>query len=138
MNLSLSSSISDVKTECAVTGGIEGLFRGGIIQIESEKIYFTAASADGFLQLTRGILGTTAVAHPQGSVITIIAKNPNIDVQMSDGVVILEGPGIPVDTVTGASVAEIGSLYLDRTNGKAYINGGTKASPLWKLITSAM
>jgi hypothetical protein len=30
-----------------------------------------------------------------------------------------------------------GSLVADTTNGKLYINGGTKAVPVWKLVTSA-
>lgn len=53
------------------------------------------------------------------------------------------GAGAPVDytdgdpAATGEGEAGIGSLYLDTTNGKAYINGGTKAQPLWKLVTSA-
>jgi len=53
------------------------------------------------------------------------------------------GAGVPVDytdgspAATGEAEAGKGSLYLDTTNGKAYINGGTKAQPIWKLITSA-
>jgi hypothetical protein len=53
------------------------------------------------------------------------------------------GAGVPVDytdgtpPATGEGEAGIGSLYLDTTNGKAYINGGTKAQPVWKLVTSA-
>lgn len=53
------------------------------------------------------------------------------------------GAGVPVDytdgspPATGEAEAGIGSLYLDTTNGKAYINGGTKAQPIWKLVTSA-
>jgi hypothetical protein len=53
------------------------------------------------------------------------------------------GAGVPVDytdgtpPATGEGVAGIGSRYTDITNGKLYINGGTKAQPLWKLVTSA-
>jgi len=54
-----------------------------------------------------------------------------------NSVLLITGAGVPTDNVTGADVTEIGSLYLDSTNGKAYINGGTKALPVWKLITSA-
>lgn len=38
---------------------------------------------------------------------------------------------------TGGGQAEKGSVYRDKTNGKAYINGGTKARPVWKIVTSA-
>jgi hypothetical protein len=55
----------------------------------------------------------------------------------------LTGAGVPVDytdgtpPATGEGTAGIGSLYTDSTNGKLYINGGTKAEPLWKIVTSA-
>lgn len=53
------------------------------------------------------------------------------------------GAGAPVDytdgtpPATGEGEAGIGSLYIDYTNGKLYINGGTQAEPVWKLVTSA-
>jgi hypothetical protein len=34
-------------------------------------------------------------------------------------------------------LAGIGSRYTDVTAGKLYINGGTKAQPVWKIVTSA-
>jgi hypothetical protein len=33
--------------------------------------------------------------------------------------------------------AQTGSLYTDTTNGKLYINSGTKAAVSWRLVTSA-
>ena len=62
---------------------------------------------------------------------------------VSADVLFYSGAGAPVDytdgtpPATGEAVAEIGSLYMDETNGKLYINGGTKAEPVWKLVTSA-
>ena len=53
------------------------------------------------------------------------------------------GAGAPVSytdgdpAATGEAEAGIGSIYSDTTNGKLYVNGGTKAQPLWKLVTSA-
>ena len=47
------------------------------------------------------------------------------------------GAGAPTDATTGANVAGIGSQYTDVTNANLYINGGTKASPTWKLVTRA-
>lgn len=38
---------------------------------------------------------------------------------------------------TGIAVAGPGSRYTDITNAKLYINGGTLAVPVWKLVTSA-
>jgi hypothetical protein len=51
----------------------------------------------------------------------------------------IPGAGVPVDGTsgTGAGTAGIGSIYSDVTNGKLYVNGGTLASPTWKLVTSA-
>jgi len=51
--------------------------------------------------------------------------------------------GAPVDytdgtpPATGETTAGIGSLYVNTTTGKHYVNGGTKAEPLWKIVTSA-
>lgn len=56
----------------------------------------------------------------------------------------LSGDGAPVDytdgdpPATGEGVAEIGARYTDTTNGKLYLNGGTQAQPVWKLVTSAI
>lgn len=61
------------------------------------------------------------------------------DLRLSKEVCVLNGAGVPVDGVagTGAAFAEIGSQYIDRTNGNLYLNAGTKASPTWKLVTRA-
>lgn len=54
---------------------------------------------------------------------------------------LLVGTGTPVDGTsgTGAGFAGPGSLYIDTATPKIFINGGagTKASPVWKIITSA-
>src|ERR1019366_10688980 len=136
MNISLLNLINATQTEIAVTGGVEGLISGGVIQIDSEKIRYGVASADGFLKLTRGIEGTSPAAHLAGAIVTLVAIDPNVDVNLSDSVVMFEGPLVPVDHVVGSDVSEIGSLYINRTTGKLYINGGTKALPVWKLVTS--
>jgi hypothetical protein len=51
----------------------------------------------------------------------------------------LEGDGVPTDgsSGTGAGFAGPGSRYTDYTNANLYINGNTKASPTWKLVTRA-
>ena len=57
----------------------------------------------------------------------------------NDVVMPLIGSGAPTDGTsgTGAGDAGPGSIYIDYTNAKAYINGNTKASPTWKIFTSA-
>lgn len=55
----------------------------------------------------------------------------------------MAAPGTPVNGVagtgTGAGFAGPGSVFIDTTAGNWYINGGagTKASPVWKLVTHA-
>lgn len=55
-------------------------------------------------------------------------------IRLDKEVCILQGAGAPTNAVTGANFAQIGSTYLDRTNGNAYINRNTKASPTWRQI----
>lgn len=52
---------------------------------------------------------------------------------------VMAGAGVPTDAVTGAGTMGKGSIYVDITNGKLYVNSGagTKASPAWKIVTSA-
>ncbi len=56
---------------------------------------------------------------------------------------VYSGAGVPVDytdgspPATGEGVTLPGSLYIDVTNKKMYINGGTQAQPIWKIFTSA-
>jgi hypothetical protein len=52
-------------------------------------------------------------------------------------VCILEGAGVPVDGTTGDNFAATGSIYIDMTNGEAYINTGAIDAPVWKKITHA-
>ena len=47
---------------------------------------------------------------------------------------ILYKAGAPSDGVTGAATASVGSLCIDTTNGKLYINTNTLASPTWTVV----
>lgn len=84
---------------------------------------------------------------PTGTVSIVDANSASIFT--STGLVVsgdtrmYSGAGAPVDytdgtpPATGEAEAGIGSIYVDTTNGKLYVNGGTKAQPIWKLVTSA-
>jgi hypothetical protein len=48
----------------------------------------------------------------------------------------LFGSGAPAATV-GQNSAQTGSLYTDVSAGKLYVNSGTKATPSWRIVTSA-
>lgn len=57
--------------------------------------------------------------------------------RMPNDVNIIQSEGAPVDGTTGAAYAEKSSLCIDRTNANVYINAGTRAAPVWKLVTRA-
>jgi hypothetical protein len=65
-------------------------------------------------------------------------KIAKADVRMTNEVCILNGAGAPTDGTSGTGVAFAGpgSLYIDRTAGKIYINTNTKASPTWTVVGS--
>jgi hypothetical protein len=62
------------------------------------------------------------------------------DLRLSNEVCFISTAGVPVDYTdgdpagTGEGFAAKGSLCTDRTNGKLYINTGTKAQPAWTLV----
>jgi hypothetical protein len=58
------------------------------------------------------------------------------DLRLTNQVCVLNGVGAPTNGVTGATFAEIGSLYSNRTNGTIYSNTGTRASPVWTALSS--
>lgn len=59
-------------------------------------------------------------------------------IAIGNDVVIIQGAGAPTSGASGTAVnyAGKGSLYSDRTNGKLYINTGTKASVTWTVVGS--
>jgi hypothetical protein len=42
--------------------------------------------------------------------------------------------GAPVNGTTFDEIAEKGALLIDTTNGKLYINTGTKSSSVWTVV----
>lgn len=77
--------------------------------------------------------GRSSALYSGGGQPLLVAK---ADVRMSNEVCILSGAGAPSDGTTGATFAGPGSLYIDRTNKKLYINTNTKASPTWTVVGS--
>lgn len=57
-----------------------------------------------------------------------------LNVNNVSGFTVLQGDGAPTDGVTGADIAEPGTLYVDTSSPDYYMNGGTLASPVWKLV----
>ena len=56
--------------------------------------------------------------------------------EMTNGARLFDGAGAPVDGTsgTGAGSAGKGSLYIDVSGAKLYINTNTKASPTWVVV----
>ncbi|HXN74931.1 MAG TPA: hypothetical protein VN855_00380 [Candidatus Acidoferrum sp.] len=80
-------------------------------------------------------LDLTSPAHDGYNALAILKA----DIRMSHDVCTFSGATAPVDggSGTGAGFAGTGSLYIARDTGKGYLNGGSKATPAWKIITSA-
>jgi hypothetical protein len=58
---------------------------------------------------------------------------------LNQAIRVLTNAGAPVDGTSGtyAAIAIKGQLLTDTTNANLYINTGTQASPVWKLIAHA-
>lgn len=53
---------------------------------------------------------------------------------VNNGIFIVCDAGAPTNGTTGANLCGIGSLYVNKTNGKWYTNTGTLASPTWTVV----
>jgi hypothetical protein len=56
------------------------------------------------------------------------------NIRMEDDVVVMVNAGAPVNGTTGDNFAGTGSLYVDSTAGKLYINTGAISSPTWVVV----
>ena len=132
------ATVSD--TTLWVSGGDEFIFQdahlfaplGGTIQIESEQITYTAYYQGQFQIAVRGANGTSAAAHAIG--VAVVPVAPNLG---SVNVVFMNASGAPTNGTTGQYIAQTGSLYSDVVAGNLYVQTGTMASPVWKLVTRA-
>lgn len=61
-------------------------------------------------------------------------KNANI--RMEQDVCVMVDAGAPVNGTTGDNFAGTGSLYVDTTAGKLYINTGAISNPTWVVVGS--
>jgi hypothetical protein len=56
------------------------------------------------------------------------------NIRMEDDVVVMVNTGAPVNGTTGDNFAGTGSLYVDSTGGKLYINTGLISNPTWVVV----
>lgn len=70
-------------------------------------------------------------AHDGYSALAILKA----DIRLASQAVVMTRAGVP--STAGTGFAGKGSIYIDTTNGKLYVNGGTSGTPDWKIVTSA-
>lgn len=78
--------------------------------------------------------------YTEGQMLDGKKAKPFLYLPLGDDVVMFAVSGVPVDGTSGsgAGIAGPGSVCVRYdASPKMYINGGTKASPTWKLVTSA-
>jgi hypothetical protein len=56
------------------------------------------------------------------------------DLRLTNQVVVMNGAGAPSNGTTGDNFAAVGSLYIDKTAGKLYINTGAIDNPTWTIV----
>ena len=107
----------------------------------NKKVYFRdtglyiQSSADGKLLIASDGTTNDALSLQVGSGGGITLTNADTLIFANDFSV-LQKAGAPSNGTSGdgAGVASKGSLLSDITNGKLYINTGTKASPDWTVV----
>jgi hypothetical protein len=99
------------------------------ISVPSSSAITVGPRADVSRWLIDGIIGPgcSVVQNPMQSV---------PDSGAPPDVMHLFGSGAPTGA-TGQNSAAIGSLYTDVTNAQIYLQGGSKAAPVWKQLTRA-
>jgi hypothetical protein len=102
---------------------------GSPISVPSGSAITIGPRGDVSRWLIDGVLGP-------GVNVTQVAASAVPDFGAAPDLMHLFGSGAP-SAATGANQAQTASLYTDLTNAKLYINGGTKAVPSWKIVTSA-
>lgn len=100
----------------------------------------TGVYGDG-TQMKVCVAGSDVVTmNASGISASIVATNLSVSgtctLNTTNFIVVLNAAGAPVNGTTGATVAGPGSLYIDITAGKLYINTNTKASPTWTVVGS--
>ncbi len=65
------------------------------------------------------------------------AESKMFNIETLSGNVIQFGAGLPVDGTSGDTNMVPGSIYIDHTNAKMYINEGTVTTTVWKRIVGA-
>lgn len=115
-------------TKIQVVGPILDAPNGGVLQIESEQIYFLHANVNEYLDCTRAFNGTSAANHSAGVLVT------NITNDFQALIVELTGTVAPTNGVTGVNLAPTGSRYTRTTNGTVFINTGTLLAPVWTAL----
>lgn len=114
MSKELKQSITDSSTTLTVNSDIERAEfpESGILRIESELIKYENTTDRNFVGLTRGYLGTSAVAHNQGTSLSLYADVPD-QVEENTMVNLLSPTSIGADIVNNADIVNIQTAAPD-------------------------
>lgn len=124
------SGVSAVAASTTVTLGPFATVKRYQIVADQGSLTHVIAPVD-YPTLAEAAAAAAALYVPVGTGVTI----GDIKIYAAAGAPVDYTDGDPV--ATGEGEAGIGSLYINTTNGKHYVQGGTKAQPVWKLVTSA-
>ncbi len=115
----------EVDIDNAATADNSSLIRIAINGVVKFMVDLTGAITTGGSSVNGVALATSGLVFQAGDYCVYVAAGAPVD--YTDG----------TPPATGEGVAGIGSEYVNTTTGKHYFNGGTKAEPLWKIVTSA-
>lgn len=119
-----------------VDGAIVAVLDGDSAQTNGRAMYGVMCNNSTAASGTDFGLDLQSAAH-DGFIAVDAAFYKKAPLRLVRDVVVLAGDAAPTDTVTGAGVAGPGSLYVRThdTNGQAYVNTNTKASPTWAALS---
>ncbi len=93
----------------------------------------TVAGTDRTLVDATGLTVTGAVVA-SGSVTAAGISMSSGNISLGSNVLLMKGAGVPVDGTTGDNIASTGSLYIDTTGAKVYIQTSLITTPVWVLV----
>lgn len=103
---------------------------GGTDILTVDATGITSSAGITATTVTGAIVGTTGLFS------STLGAAGTLSLNTTNKVIFLNAAGAPTNGVTGANTAGIGSLYVDITAGKLYINTGTLVSPTWTVVGS--
>ena len=131
----ISTTVHGMLVEMQLEANMPSDSAGVVVKNKSDGVYTLPTAA--FAAKNNGTSSCKGFSYGLDLYDSAASTCDKAEIRMNSEVCILKGAGVPTNGTTGAAFAGPGSLYIDITNMKLYINGNTKASPTWKIVTSA-